>query len=141
MSAIEHLRSCVPGLLREFSAVELLYVFGSQASGQASSGSDVDVAVLLDEHSCRHDPLLDLKIALYLEDALGQSVDVVVLNKASTILQHEVVRTGRRLYESSAQRRRAYELGCFKAYTDVRHYQRFRQKGAVTQQEEPSTEQ
>ena len=45
-------------LLRDFPSVELLYVFGSQVSGRAESGSDIDVAVLLDEHSSDRDPFV-----------------------------------------------------------------------------------
>jgi uncharacterized protein len=130
MNAIEELNTMLPELLLAFPAIEILYVFGSQASGRAVCGSDIDVGVLVGEGVLRHDPLLDLKVALFLEDRLVQAVDVVILNRSSVIFQHEVVRTGKRLYESSAQQRRSYELANFKAYTDVRHYQLRRLKGA-----------
>jgi len=131
MNAIEKLSAILPQLLRAFPAIEILYLFGSQASGSAVRGSDIDVGVVVEEGVLRHDPLLDLKVALFLEDRLAEAVDVVILNRSSVILQHEVVRTGKRLYEASAQQRRSYELANFKAYTDVRHYQRRRQKGAL----------
>jgi len=128
---IKQLSACVPALVREFPAIEILYVFGSQASGRVTPHSDIDVAVLVDEEACRRDPLFDLKMSLLIEDILGRSVDVIVLNRASVILQHEVLRTGGRLYESSAARRRDYELACFKAYTDVRYYQHRRRERAA----------
>lgn len=119
-------KSLVP-LIDEFQrlhgCIRLVYLFGSQADGQARPNSDVDVAVLLQDDS---DALVDLQLADYLSGALRKSVDFVVLNRASPILQHEVIRGGIRLMEVSPMVRRLYELSAFRDYVDAVFFQRKR---------------
>lgn len=72
------------------------YLFGSQARMQAQPHSDIDVAVYIDEEYA-HDGAwgyqsqltTDLMVALGTND-----VDVVVLNRASILLYHRVLRDG-----------------------------------------------
>ncbi len=72
------------------------YLFGSRARRQAQPHSDIDVAVYIDEE-CAHDGAwgyqsqltTDLMVALGTND-----VDVVVLNRASILLYHRVLRDG-----------------------------------------------
>lgn len=126
MNTIEQLSDLIPELIERFPAIEVFYLFGSHASGRAGTGSDVDCAVVLNARRYRVNALLDLEVGLFLQEKLGVPVDVVVLNRASAIVQHEVLRTGKRLYEQSARQRAGFELQSFKAYMDVRHYQRKR---------------
>ncbi len=111
-------------LIKEFervhACIRVAYLFGSQAKGNASVDSDVDVAVLLRDDA---DPLVDLVLGDYLSQSLGKPVDVVVLNYASPILQHEVIRNGIRLQENSPMVRRFYELRAFRNYIDAVFYQ------------------
>lgn len=98
----------------------LAYLFGSQADGHSRPDSDVDVAVLLKDGA---DAMSDLRLGDYLSNALGKPVDVVVLNQASPILQHEVIRGGIRLMEISPMVRRLYELSAFRDYVDAVFFQ------------------
>ena len=75
------------------------YLFGSRARGRARRDSDVDVAVYVDEARVRAaawgyraDLTTDLMVALGTND-----VDVVVLNRASILLYHRVLRDGVRV--------------------------------------------
>ena len=75
------------------------YLFGSHARGQAQPHSDIDVAVYVDEEreACRAwgyqaQLTTDLMVALGTND-----VDVVVLNRASILLYHRVLRDGVRI--------------------------------------------
>lgn len=131
MSVVEELRNMVPELAELFPAIHLLYLFGSQARGDAGSKSDVDIGVMLDEKAYPQNPLLDLEIGYVVENRLRRPVDVVVLNSASPILQHQVVAGGTRLYEADAAQRARFELIAFKRYVDARHYQERRFKAAV----------
>jgi uncharacterized protein len=73
------------------------YLFGSQARGQARPHSDVDVAVYL-SHVPQAPFGYDAELTADLMSALGESrVDVVILNRASPLLYHRVLRDGRRL--------------------------------------------
>ena len=75
------------------------YLFGSHARGQAQPHSDIDVAVYVDEEreagrawGYQAQLTTDLMVALGTND-----VDVVVLNRASILLYHRVLRDGVRI--------------------------------------------
>jgi len=108
---------------RRHGCIRIAYLFGSHADGRARADSDVDVAVLLEDGA---DAIMDLQLGDYLSHALGKTVDVVVLNQASPILQHEVIRAGVRLMEVSPMVRRLYELGAFRDYVDAVFFQQQR---------------
>jgi predicted nucleotidyltransferase len=75
------------------------YLFGSHARGEAAAHSDVDVAVFADLTRLPAAPFgYESGLAADLMSALGTSrVDVVLLNQASPLLYHRVLRDGRRL--------------------------------------------
>ena len=129
MDVIKKLKKVIPEVAEKFGAIEVMYLFGSYVSGVASVDSDVDVAVFVDDSAYIDDPLLDLKMGVLLENKLGKSVDVVVMNRVSPIVQHEVLRSGKRLFERMPQRRAIFELKSFKEYVDVKYYQRKRFNG------------
>ncbi len=126
MDVIKKLENIIPDIAAKFDAIELMYLFGSHLLGNASVDSDVDVAVVVDDSRYKKNPLLDLEVGVILEDELGCDVDVVVMNRVSPIVQHEVLRTGKRLFERSPQRRTTFELKSFKEYTDAKYYQQKR---------------
>ena len=75
------------------------YVFGSVARGEAQPHSDIDVAVYLDRSRCTREgfgPAAELTAELM--RALGTNrVEVAVLNDASPLLYHRVLRDGIRI--------------------------------------------
>lgn len=90
---LEHLRKRLPDLLA-------VYLFGSQTTGMATAGSDVDLAVLAPG---RVDPLRLFEIAGELADLAGASVDLLDLRAASTVMQYQVIVTGQRLWAVDAR--------------------------------------
>ena len=95
----EELASCIRRALADREEVLEAYLFGSRARGDAAAHSDVDVAVYLDEsrtQAAPFGPAADL--AAVLMSALGESrVDVAILNRASPLLYHRVLRDGIRV--------------------------------------------
>lgn len=69
---------------------------------------------------------LRVRMADALSAAVQATVDGVVLNCASPILQHEVIRDGIRLYEASAMERRLFEVCSFRDSTDARCFRDLR---------------
>lgn len=116
----------VSKLTERFPGIDVLYLFGSQATGEAGAESDVDLAVYLREKDLQGNPSLDLEIGLFVEKMLRCPVDVVVMQRVSPILQHQVLARGRRLFERDPRQRVVLELLSFKRYLDARHYQRKR---------------
>lgn len=92
------------------------YLFGSRARGVARRDSDVDVAVLPDE-TVTDGLEYRLGLAEELESKVGAAVDVVVLPDAPLLLQFQVFKHGRIVFERDADRRALYQ-----ALTMARYY-------------------
>lgn len=94
------LRDRLPGLIA-------IYVFGSQATGQATAASDIDIAVLA---GGAIDPLLLWELAGAVADILHLPVDLIDLRSASSIMQYQVLDTGYCLWSGSS------EAGTYEAF-------------------------
>jgi len=108
-------------------AIITAYLFGSMAKGVASSSSDIDIAVLLQNNDKAS--ATDLKFRLYadLSRTLKRNdIDVVLLNESSNlILKDEIVRHGKVLYSTDDEAREEFELNVLHSSTDFkyqRHY-------------------
>jgi predicted nucleotidyltransferase len=95
------------------------YLFGSVARGTDTSGSDVDVGILL--HTAPSGALDDLRFTLEgdLERALGRRTQIVVLNNAPPDLVHRVLRDGRLLLERNRAARIRFEVRARNQYFDL----------------------
>jgi predicted nucleotidyltransferase len=97
------------------------YLFGSLAGERATPRSDVDIAILFADAS---DPLAvgdrQLQLMGELEQFTDREVDVVILNTAPSILQHQVLRHGRLLCERDRQARVEFEVQAGKTYADLK---------------------
>lgn len=88
-----HVQAKLPGLLA-------VYVFGSQVTGEANAGSDLDLAVLIEGSI---DPLQLWRLSGELADIVKVPVDLLDLRAASTVMQYQVITTGRRLWSKDSQ--------------------------------------
>ncbi len=93
------------------------YLFGSKSRGLQTPESDTDVAVLLSN-------LPTDMLAYYLDlidklsKAMDGSVDLVLLNTASPLLKHQVIKYGRVLYSRDEVARVEFEVKATKEYLD-----------------------
>jgi predicted nucleotidyltransferase len=88
---INHLQSRLPGLLG-------VYAFGSRvvSGGQhAHADSDLDMAVLVAGYA---DPLVLFELSGELSELTHCPVDLLDLRAASTVMQHQILTTGERLW-------------------------------------------
>ena len=92
-SIITTLQTALPNLLA-------VYLFGSQASGHATSESDADIAILLNG-SIEAAALWEH--AQQLATQLNCDVDLIDLRQASTVLQYQIITTGQRLWQADSQ--------------------------------------
>jgi hypothetical protein len=72
---------------------------------------------------------MDLELGVFLQRRLNRPVDVVIMQKVSPILQHEVLHKKVRIFEKAATSRAFFENKSLRAYLDARHYQRKRAFG------------
>ncbi|MFH1491704.1 MAG: nucleotidyltransferase domain-containing protein [Pseudomonadota bacterium] len=109
--------------LRQVPSVLAAYLFGSTAAGIEREGSDVDIAVYLDEklNSSRM-----MEVRFHLLDIFGslydREVDVVVLNRASLKMIHQVLYHGELIYDRDPERTLAFALQRQKEYFDFKYY-------------------
>ena len=90
---IDRVRTRLEGLLA-------LYAFGSRIQGNATAGSDLDLAVLVAGYA---DPVLLFDLAGQLADIAGCEVDLVDFRAASTVMQYQIITTGERWWQKDAQ--------------------------------------
>ena len=80
------------GALRNGPPLRIAAVFGSAARGSSHAGSDVDLAIWPRDEELSLEAELDLQVKL--ERAIGRQVDLVRLDRASTLVRWEVARQG-----------------------------------------------
>jgi len=98
--------------------IMVAYMFGSKSRGLHTPESDTDIAVLLSELP---ENLLDYYLDLTdrVSRALGDAVDLVVLNTAPPLLRHQIIKFGRVLYNRDERARVEFEARAEKEYLDL----------------------
>ncbi|MEW6276954.1 MAG: nucleotidyltransferase domain-containing protein [Bacillota bacterium] len=108
--------------------VAAAYLFGSYACGRATSGSDVDLAVLFNlperDGFARFERRLELEIAL--EEIARRPVQVIDLETAPLLLQRQVRKHGKLILEKDRRRRVNFEVCSRRAYFDLQRVYRLR---------------
>jgi predicted nucleotidyltransferase len=99
--------------------VALAYLYGSQASGQATPLSDVDVAIVTERQLSARDRLrLELTLETALAAVVRHEVEVRVINHAPLLVRGTVVQTGILLYARDDAARVTFETAVRAAYFD-----------------------
>lgn len=107
-----------PEIFKKFH-VKLAYLFGSRAKGNASQGSDYDIAVLFGKKPCDALALQETTfLSLELNKYFPQRLEIVSLNAAPLLLQYEVAANGRPLYCEDEAQRSQFEVLVIKKYID-----------------------
>ena len=92
-AAISSIRTAFPNTLA-------IYLFGSHANGTANSDSDLDLAVLVAGYA---EPLQLWDISNNLAEIAGCDVDLLDMRAASTVMQYQILQTGRRLWANKLE--------------------------------------
>lgn len=87
-AAISSIRTAFPNTLA-------IYLFGSRANGTANSDSDLDLAVLVAGYA---KPLQLWDVSNNLAEIAGCDVDLLDMRATSTVMQYQILQTGRRLW-------------------------------------------
>ncbi|GFP22954.1 uncharacterized protein HKBW3S43_00572 [Candidatus Hakubella thermalkaliphila] len=107
--------------LRKDETIIAAYLFGSYATARENPLSDLDIAVLLDSRF-PSSSYLDKQIELltYLSQIRGTDrVDVVILNRASPLLAHRILRDGRLLFSKDESQRIYSQTRAIDLYLDM----------------------
>jgi len=118
---LDELATTLRGYFASQADVVAGYVFGSMAQGRARASSDVDVAVLLSDSLDGGTRFMRrLRLGAEVEDVIGCQTDLVVLNDAPPLLQHQVLKHGRLIFERDQAARVEFEVQAGKIYTDLK---------------------
>lgn len=103
--------------------VELAYLFGSVAEGNAGKLSDLDMAVFLDESLSKKERFdLQLKLMSELTSILKtDKVDLTVMNNAPLLLNYNIIKHGKILKEDIETKIRV-ESRILSDYLDMKYY-------------------
>jgi len=86
----------IVGAIRErLPSVLAVYAFGSRVQGTAGPQSDLDLAVLVAGYA---EPLVLWSLSASLADKVACPVDLLDLRAASTVMQYQVITTGKLLW-------------------------------------------
>jgi len=112
--------NCLSEVLSRHPVV-LAYIYGSVAVEKATSSSDIDLALVVEEDAISSD--VRLKFELQIEEEIARkceigNADVRVINDAPLIIKGEVVTTGRLIFCRNEEARVAFETQTRMAYFD-----------------------
>lgn len=113
--------AAVQRILATVPEVEAIYLFGSQARGDALPDSDFDIAVLA---TTPLPALLRFDLQESIAAALHASVDLIDLRAASTVMRVEVIDGSQLLYERDATARQLFEATAYSAYARLNEERR-----------------
>lgn len=117
-------------LVKKLSSIDGLaaaYLFGSVANGTHDDDSDIDLALLFEDYTS--DGVDRLQLMSDLSSVAGRDVEVIIINKATPRLYHEIMRTGIIILEKNSSVRIKKEMLNRRLYQDYRHIHSIYMKG------------
>ncbi|KKU02688.1 MAG: polymerase beta domain protein region protein [Candidatus Amesbacteria bacterium GW2011_GWA1_46_35] len=104
--------------------VEVVYLFGSQAAGNARPGSDYDFGVLYQKQLNSHQKFeMDLELVTFFQEILKKNkVDVVDLDKAYLRFKYEAIKARKEIFVANNQIRDDFEYEVLRDYLDEMYY-------------------
>lgn len=113
--------------LEPLEEVRAALLFGSQATGRARSGSDIDVAVLVDATCVAQgsEEVLRRLIGALSGELAADRIDVVILNTASPALAFQVLKHGKVAFERDPRDLHRFRVRTYSTHADYAHVERF----------------
>lgn len=112
-------------ILAHYPQTQAIYLFGSYGTEQAWADSDVDIALLLPPTQAKEVNSLVLRdLCLELAELLHKMVDLVNLRQVSTVLQMQIITTGRQIFCADANAAAEFEMLTFSFYQKLNEERR-----------------
>jgi len=104
-------------MFRKRKKIAAVYIFGSSATNRNRRRSDLDLAIVAKKTI----PLRELLILeTNISNQLQRDVDLVVFGQAKTLLQHQIMKYGRLIFENDPKERIRQEVRARAEYLDTR---------------------
>ena len=101
---------------RGHDEIVAIYIFGSTATAKNRAGSDIDVAIMV------RSPIKGMErvqLETVLSNLLEGDVDLIIFGEASPLLQHQILKYGRLVYERDPKERVRQEVVARREYLDT----------------------
>jgi len=118
-------------IFKDYPYIASAYLFGSHALGKIGPMSDVDIAILLMDNAPKGRELIHEEdyLAYRIADALqAKEVDLIELNRQGLIFVHNVLRTGKLIYDANPDFRIRFVAKAISDYCDFEPTLRFMNK-------------
>jgi len=96
--------------------IAAIYIFGSVATAKNRSGSDIDVAIMV-RGQVRGMERVQLETSL--SNILRKDVDLIIFGEATPLLQHQILKYGKLIYERDPKERTRQEVAARREYLDT----------------------
>jgi len=107
----------LPLILTDFQTISLVYLFGSQVTGQVGPMSDYDLAIFADSGTDEYDTQARFQYAVAKAMNISR-VDIVLLDRAPIELAFQIIATGKLLYQRDTYNRVEFEAQVLAKYGD-----------------------
>ena len=97
--------------------IAVVYLFGSTATGKMRRTSDLDIAIM---STRKIDGFERITLETELSNLLQMDVDLVIFHQAQVLLQHQILKYGRLLYEKDSKVRVQQETSARREYLETR---------------------
>ena len=97
--------------------IVVVYLFGSAATGKMRRTSDLDIAIM---STRKIDGFERITLETELSNLLQMDVDLVIFHQAQVLLQHQILKYGRLLYEKNSKVRVQQETSARREYLETR---------------------
>ena len=115
-------------IFKNYPYIASVYLFGSYVSGRISPMSDVDIAILLKDNAPKGRELIHEEdyLAYRIANAFQlKEVDLVEINRQGTIFVHNVLKTGKLIYDADPYFRIRFVAKAISDYCDFEPTLRF----------------
>jgi hypothetical protein len=100
---------------RSNDVIAAAYVFGSSVAGKERRESDIDIAIMVRGSMGGFERV---QLETELSNLLGKDIDLVIFSSASALLQHQILKYGRIVYEADPGERVSQEVKARREYLD-----------------------
>jgi len=100
---------------RSNDVIAAAYVFGSSVAGKERRESDIDIAIMVRGSMGGFERV---QLETELSNLLGKDIDLVIFSSGSALLQHQILKYGRIVYEADPGERVRQEVKARREYLD-----------------------
>ena len=121
---IGEIKNTLNGYLQKHPEIEVAYIFGSLSQGKTNALSDIDIVIFTDSQQINNKTYRYGYQAEILTDLIKllktNNLDLVILNKANTLLKHRVLHHGILIYSKNEREHINFQIDTINKCNDFK---------------------